>query len=154
MKLDGEIDRAMDLRNNLTKYAVLAVLIGAGVLFWRNTGPRPPVHATTVAVQVPQFSPTAFRGKAAFDKVCAACHGVNASGTEKGPPFINEIYNPGHHSDDAFFLAAKFGVRQHHWPYGNMPPQPQVSEEDVAAIVQYVRELQLANGIRYMPHTM
>jgi cytochrome c1 len=35
-----------------------------------------------------------------------------------------------------------------------MPPQPQVTEQQIRAIVQYVRELQIANGIRYHPHRM
>ena len=70
------------------------------------------------------------------------------------PPFVHDIYNPGHHADPAFFAAAKFGVRQHHWPYGNMPPQLQVSDDQVAAIVRYVREVQLVNGIKYQPHHM
>lgn len=35
-----------------------------------------------------------------------------------------------------------------------MPPQRQVSEEQTTAIVQYVRELQIANGISYQPHRM
>jgi hypothetical protein len=35
-----------------------------------------------------------------------------------------------------------------------MPPLPQVSDEEVAAIVRYVRELQEANGIFYRPHDM
>jgi hypothetical protein len=35
-----------------------------------------------------------------------------------------------------------------------MPPQPQVSDEQLKAIVQYVRELQIANGITYRPHSM
>jgi len=34
------------------------------------------------------------------------------------------------------------------------PPQPQVSDEQLAAVVRYVRELQEANGIFYRPHTM
>ena len=35
-----------------------------------------------------------------------------------------------------------------------MPPQPQVNEAQVEAIVKYVRELQQANGITYRPHQM
>jgi cytochrome c551/c552 len=35
-----------------------------------------------------------------------------------------------------------------------MPPQPQVSDEELAAIIRYVRELQTANGIFYRPHRM
>jgi cytochrome c len=84
----------------------------------------------------------------------AACHGLRAAGTEKGPPLVHDIYNPGHHADIAFFTAAKLGVRQHNWPYGDMPAQRQVTEEQIAAIVQYIREFQLANGIGYRPHRM
>ena len=47
----------------------------------------------------------------------------------------------------AFLLAAKQGVRAHHWPFGDMPPVPGVSEQDVGRIVAYVRTLQKANGI-------
>ena len=46
------------------------------------------------------------------------------------------------------------GVVQHHWPYGNMPKQEQVTRDEVAKIVQYVRELQVANGITFKPHNM
>ncbi|WP_248304542.1 cytochrome c [Breoghania sp. L-A4] len=107
-----------------------------------------------MAVTLPDLTPMAAKGKKEFDAVCAACHGVNATGTDKGPPFLHDIYNPGHHSDEAFFVAAQLGVRQHHWPYGSMPPQPNVSVEQIAAIVKYVRELQAANGITARPHTM
>lgn len=67
---------------------------------------------------------------------------------------MHDIYNPGHHADEAFFLAARNGVRQHHWPYGNMAPLPRVGETELRAIVQYVRELQAANGIGFRPHNM
>lgn len=145
----------MNIAEKFTKYLVIAVFIGGvGVIIWQNSRPKQPANAMTVAVKVPKLSPFAIEGKVVFDKYCAACHGANASGTDRGPPFVNEIYNPGHHSDEAFFMAAKYGVRQHHWPYGDMPPRPEVSEKDVAAIVQYVRELQKANGIKYKRHVM
>ncbi len=67
---------------------------------------------------------------------------------------VHDIYNPGHHGDEAFSRAAKQGVPQHHWPFGNMQPLPDVSDEQLAAIVGYIRELQEANGIFYRPHTM
>jgi mono/diheme cytochrome c family protein len=97
---------------------------------------------------------TAEAGKAAFDANCSSCHGANGAGTDKGPPLIHDIYNPGHHADAAFVLAARKGVRRHHWPFGDMPPQPQVTDSQISAIIQYVRELQAANGISYRPHRM
>lgn len=127
------------------KYIAFA-LIAAGLIVWLWQWTRPKANKV-VSVKVPQLSKLAARGKVAFDANCAACHGINASGTDKGPPLVHEIYNAGHHADGAFYLAAKLGVRQHHWRFGNMPPQPQVTQEQVAAIVQYVRELQTANGI-------
>jgi len=45
-------------------------------------------------------------------------------------------------------LAVKNGVRQHHWPFGSMPPIPGVSKAEVSQIIAYVRTLQRANGIR------
>ena len=53
-----------------------------------------------------------------------------------------------------YLFAARRGASQHHWRYGNMLAQPQVSEEDISAIIRYVRELQLAIGIKYRPHRM
>ena len=107
-----------------------------------------------VKVVVPDLSPSAVKGEKLFAANCAGCHGVNAAGSDKGPPLVHDIYNPGHHADQSFVMATRFGVRQHHWPYGNMPAQSQVNETDVRAIIQYVRELQTANGIKYKAHTM
>jgi mono/diheme cytochrome c family protein len=127
--------------------------IAAAALLWMasSSGPAP---RSLADVTEPELSALAAKGKMLFEANCASCHGIKASGTGKGPPLVHDIYNPGHHADAAFFSAAKFGVRQHHWPYGNMPPQAQVTEDQVAAIVQYVRELQIANGIKYRPHRM
>jgi mono/diheme cytochrome c family protein len=111
--------------------------------------------AQQAQVLVPQnLTLTEQKGQVAFTENCAVCHGQNALGTEQGPPFVHNIYNPGHHSDESFFLAAQRGVRAHHWPYGDMPPQPQVTASEVAAIIAYVRAVQAANGIITRPHTM
>lgn len=103
---------------------------------------------------IPSFTELAAKGEKSFTENCAACHGINAGGTDQGPPLIHDIYNPGHHTDVAFSFAAKNGVRQHHWPFGNMPPQPQVKASELAMIIKYVRELQIANGILFRAHKM
>ncbi len=144
----------MGIWANAPKYAIVALLLGgAGLWAWRTFG-RVDSRETSMAAVVPELSAQAASGKQTFDAVCAACHGENALGTDKGPPLVHDIYNPGHHSDEAFFVAAKLGVRQHHWPYGNMPPQPGVTQNEVAEIVQYIRELQVANGIITRRHSM
>ncbi len=100
-----------------------------------------------VDVEVPVLTAIAQEGEVLFDESCAQCHGQNAAGTDQGPPLVHLIYRPGHHADEAFSLAVTRGVTAHHWRFGNMPPQPDVNEEEVLKIVQYVRELQAANDI-------
>ena len=102
-----------------------------------------------VEVSLPaKLSDRASLGKQAFDAVCADCHGENAAGRMGfGPPLVHRIYEPSHHGDATFQMAAAKGVRAHHWRFGNMPPQPQVTPGDVRAIIDYVRTLQRANGI-------
>jgi mono/diheme cytochrome c family protein len=86
-------------------------------------------------------------GKRLYDTHCARCHGVHAAGTGRGPSFLSKVYEPSHHGNEAFLLAAKRGVTAHHWGFGNMPPVPGVSDEDVAKIVGYVRWAQRVVGI-------
>lgn len=87
-------------------------------------------------------------GEVAFNGTCAACHGPGAVGTDEGPTFLDPIYRPGHHADGAFLAAVRLGVRQHHWPFGDMPPQDGLTDQDINNIVAYVRQLQNEAGIR------
>lgn len=102
-----------------------------------------------VEVRLPDtLSTQAQIGQRGFEAMCAECHGANAAGRDGvGPPLVHKIYEPGHHADMAFVLAAQNGVRAHHWNFGNMPPVEGVTRADVMAIATYVRELQRANGI-------
>jgi len=103
---------------------------------------------SSLHIKVPALSEVAKQGEELFKANCAVCHGKNAGGAQNGPPLVHIIYEPNHHSDLSFQRAVKRGVRAHHWPFGNMPPVPSVTETEVERIVAYVRELQRANGIR------
>lgn len=129
--------------------AILAVVAAAGaaaaMLATRSPSPAP---AAAVDVSMPaRLSTVAAEGRDIFAISCAGCHGERAEGTERGPPLVHAIYEPGHHADIAFVLAVQNGVRAHHWNFGHMPPQPGVSEAEIGKIIQYVRELQRENGI-------
>jgi len=101
------------------------------------------------SVIVPELSAMAAGGKIAYEATCAACHGINAAGTDNGPPLIHNLYRPAHHSDAAFSSAAANGVIAHHWQFGNMPPVVGgVPEYNMRWIVRYIREMQQANGVR------
>jgi len=133
---------------------IVGIFVIVGIAVVAKNAMSPAKNTAIAVVNIPDFSELAKTGELAFGKNCQACHGSNAAGSNQGPPLVHTTYNPGHHSDAAFFLAAKRGVQSHHWRFGNMPPQPQASEDDLKAIVQYVRELQQANGIFYKKHTM
>jgi hypothetical protein len=60
---------------------------------------------------------------------------------------VHIIYEPNHHADAAFILAARNGVRAHHWRFGDMAPVPGVTDEMVLEIVGYIRWLQRQVGI-------
>ncbi len=86
-------------------------------------------------------------GAALYAQGCATCHGADLQGTDQGPPFLDAIYRPGHHADASFFLAVKTGARSHHWNFGNMPRISGLSDEQIEAIVTFVRARQRAAGI-------
>lgn len=145
---------------------LVAVLIAGavGVVWWASgvtdlTAPvvSPAMHGEADAappspadqVVVPELSPVALQGRQVFEENCSACHGTNAAGTDQGPPLIHNLYRPGHHSDAAFGMAVANGVVAHHWRFGNMPPIPGgISEAKMRWVVKYIREMQVANGVR------
>ncbi len=140
------------MKRTLFGIALLALAIGAFLLI------QPPDTATTdtplagdaiVTVQVPaSFSEQEQMGQRAFDAACASCHGTNAQGRQNiAPPLVHKIYEPNHHGDASFLLAAQNGVRAHHWRFGDMPPVQGVTRAEVMDIVAYVRALQRENGI-------
>jgi mono/diheme cytochrome c family protein len=121
---------------------LLALLVVIGYFGAGDRQPRP-----VAAVKLPTLTDEARAGREAFDRLCAGCHGANAAGSPAGPPLVHAIYRPAHHADVAFTLAVQRGVPKHHWRFGDMPPMPQARGDDIRVIVQYVRELQRANGI-------
>ncbi|KJS12518.1 MAG: cytochrome C [Hoeflea sp. BRH_c9] len=129
---------------------IAAVLVVAALFAVRGLlAPAPVATGAPLAdVVVADLSQTAREGESLFNRSCAACHGVNAAGKDgHGPPLVHKIYEPGHHGDAAFRLAARNGARAHHWNFGDMPPVEGVTDTDIDRIVLYVRELQRANGV-------
>lgn len=92
--------------------------------------------------------PNPAQGNRLYDKHCAVCHGHDLKGTDKGPPFLHPVYEPSHHSDTSFQMAVRNGSRAHHWKFGDMPPVPGVSPDDVAHITLFVRLRQRQVGIQ------
>jgi mono/diheme cytochrome c family protein len=131
------------MRQGLILLFVVIALLGA--IVWTGTQKAGPDPLT--ALNAPTLSATAQTGEELFGQYCQSCHGDQAAGTDRGPPLVHKIYEPSHHPDAAFFLAAQNGVRAHHWRYGDMPPVEGITEAEIAPIVDYVRAIQRANGI-------
>ncbi len=153
--------KRMDPTSKNTKMIFLVGAIGVGVMMFFGPNqssffPTPASSPSSSTNAAPSTStPTAgltpatsvASGQKLYEKNCMACHGKNAKGTEQGPTFIHKVYEPNHHGDGSFVVAAKLGVRAHHWRFGNMPAQPQVNEQQVLEIIKYIRKLQKTAGI-------
>ncbi len=111
--------------------------------------PAPPIDERQVLLrEIAATSPPELaQGKTLFAQNCSVCHGPAGDGTTQGPPLVDIIYEPNHHADAAFVLAARNGVRAHHWRFGDMAPVPNVTDSMVLEIVGYIRWLQRQVGI-------
>ncbi|SEK65490.1 Cytochrome c [Roseovarius nanhaiticus] len=150
---------------NTKRLSLLALLaIGAAATYWGVMPQAPQTAGRSMApsdsndigqgaliadVTVPaKLTADAQIGKRAYEAKCAECHVTNAAGQNGiAPPLVHKIYEPSHHSDMAFVMAAKNGVRAHHWQFGNMAPVGGVTDAEVKLITRYVRELQRENGV-------
>ncbi|MEM9144979.1 MAG: c-type cytochrome [Pseudomonadota bacterium] len=86
-------------------------------------------------------------GRLAFAARCAACHGIEARGTDRGPSLLVADYGPQQRSDEHFRAAILRGQEAWRWQYGDMPAISGVGEPTLSALVQFVREAQRAEGI-------
>jgi mono/diheme cytochrome c family protein len=126
----------------------MAVLV-AIILLWLTGTLSSQRESPSAQLSTSQPVPPEFAiGADLFNTHCSVCHGPSAVGTDQGPSFLWRVYVPSHHSDASFYLAAKQGVRAHHWLFGNMPALPHVTEDEVTQIIPYVRWLQQQAGMR------
>ena len=86
-------------------------------------------------------------GMKKFRTMCGKCHGEWGHGTDKGPPLMHVVYKPSHHGDGSYYQAALKGVKAHHWKFGDMPPVPDATSDDVSRILPFIRWLQQENGV-------
>jgi mono/diheme cytochrome c family protein len=90
-------------------------------------------------------------GAEVYADSCAVCHGSDLRGTSRGPSHLSEVYEPGHHPDESFRAAIANGSRQHHWNFGDMPPVAGLDDDEVDAVIAYIREVQQREGFEAYP---
>jgi mono/diheme cytochrome c family protein len=84
---------------------------------------------------------------------CASCHGVDLRGTDQGPSHLSIVYEPSHHGDDSFRSAVAQGARAHHWNFGDMPAVPGLDDDEVDAIIAFIRAEQEREGFEPYEHS-
>jgi len=132
---------------------VIVVFAGGGSKTGQASAelPRDPMTGKTefdIPIQDPSL---VAEGEVLFGANCAQCHGSDLRGTAVGPSFLSVIYNPDHHGDGAFTVAALTGVRAHHWNFGNMPVVVGLTQEDLVPIIAFIRENQRTQGFEAYP---
>lgn len=138
------------MRIALAVVSVVALAAGWWLLRAPDRSPEPVAGAAgeMVSVVLPALEGAELVGQRVFATKCATCHGPNAGGIEgAGPPLIHKIYEPSHHGDMSFVLAATRGVRAHHWRFGDMPPVEGVTQAEIGAVIAFIRRVQRENGI-------
>lgn len=118
-------------------YRFIALLVV--ILLISCDSPDPETLRLRMHLPSADFRPNARLGQQLFETNCIQCHGVGARGTNKGPSLLDKIYRASHHADLSFHFAIRDGAKQHHWRFGDMPPQPHMSPEQVGHIIAYVR---------------
>lgn len=98
-----------------------------------------------------QSSPQAADGASLYQQSCASCHGTDLRGTDQGPSHLSQIYAPDHHPDASFRAAITQGSPAHHWNFGDMAPIPGLSDAEIDAIIDYVRDQQEIHGFETYP---
>ena len=68
-----------------------------------------------------------------------------------GPSQLSIIYEPNHHPDESFRATIRDGVSPHHWDFGPMPAVSGLGDDEITAIIAYIREVQQREGFEPYP---
>lgn len=117
--------------------AMLAAALGVGLAGCGSVDGGRPAVADPGSIQL---------GAQVYAQTCASCHGADLQGTEKGPSHLSIVYEPNHHTDQSFRNAIASGAPQHHWNFGDMPPVDGLNDDEIEAVISYVRAEQDRQG--------
>ena len=136
------------LRTGLIAIVCLLLTVGAATACGSDETAAPSIDTEQSATAQQEVVPEpAISGQELFSNNCSRCHGANLRGTNVGPSLLHEYYEPNHHSNASFVIAVLRGVRQHHWDFGNMPAVEGLDIEEVHAVICFIREAQVEDGL-------
>jgi mono/diheme cytochrome c family protein len=85
------------------------------------------------------------RGEGIYQANCALCHGADLAGTASGPSLLEPIYGPEQLSDAEFADSIRNGVEEQLWDFGPMPANGAITDDQIDAILLFVRTEQGAD---------
>jgi mono/diheme cytochrome c family protein len=123
----------------IPKYSFISLIVAFGLAASACTGDD--VESVAV-VELPANAD----GATIYAARCASCHGADLRGTDKGPSQLSIVYEPSHHGDDAYRSAIHNGAPQHHWDFGNMPAIENITDDQIEALISFIRTEQQQQG--------
>ena len=90
-------------------------------------------------------------GAPLYDGDCASCHGGDLRGTDFGPSLLSEIYEPNQLPDDSIRDAIRNGAAQDNWEFGPMPAITRLDDDEITAMITYIRDVQEREGFEPYP---
>lgn len=79
------------------------------------------------------------RGERIYVANCAQCHGGDLAGTERGPSLLLAVYGPDELADADIADAIRNGAEQRLFEFGPMAGNGALGDEQVDAIIAFVR---------------
>lgn len=79
------------------------------------------------------------RGERIYAANCAQCHGGDLAGSERGPSLLLEVYGPAELADAEMADAIRNGVEQRLFEFGPMAGNGALRDEQIDAVVTFVR---------------
>jgi len=134
----------------MNKSALLSVFLGTFVTVTLSACSSSNEREDSIDVVTPpaNFIGNEMRGRSLYAEYCSLCHGTIKKGksaeTSRGPSLISSMYKSDHHSDMHFYKAVQFGTYQHHWHFGNMPAVKDITPQQTAHIISFIRVKQSA----------
>jgi len=115
----------------------------AGVRLLLGTGITLVLGASAAACGADGPTTELERGEAIYAANCAQCHGGDLAGSDRGPSLLDPIYGPDQLSDVEFADAVRNGVEERLWDFGDMPGNGSYSDDQIDAILAFVRAQQV-----------
>ena len=114
----------------------------AGVRLLLGTGITVVLAASAAACGADGPTTELERGEAIYAANCAQCHAGDLAGSDRGPSLLDPIYGPDELSDAEFADAVRNGVEERLWDFGDMPGNGSFTDDQVDAIIAFVRARQ------------